>query len=143
MLAKIVVAAVRDRGTGNVRTTVLTHLNKTTLQAATRPHLVPGRLLYTDENNAYAGLPHRQSVNHNRQQYVDGDIHGNGMESFWVLMKRGYHGTSYHRSRRHAQRYADEFAGRLNMRKLNLSTLEMLVLMWRKGVGRPRLREPP
>ena len=40
-------------------------------------------------------MPNRESVNHKVGQYVDGQAHTNGLESFWSLMKRGYHGTCH------------------------------------------------
>ena len=38
------------------------------------------------------------------------------MESFWAMLKRGYHGTYHKISPAHLQRYVDEFAGRHNER---------------------------
>ena len=40
--------------------------------------------------------------------------HTNGMESFWSMLKRGYHGTFHHLSAKHLHRYVNEFAGRHN-----------------------------
>ena len=38
--------------------------------------------------------------------------HTNGLESFWSLMKRGYHGTYHQMSPKHLPRYVGEFSGR-------------------------------
>ena len=43
--------------------------------------------------------------------------HTNGIESFWALLKRGYHGTYHHMSEKHLNRYVGEFAGRHNDRR--------------------------
>ena len=43
--------------------------------------------------------------------------HTNGIESFWALLKRGYHGTFHHISNKHLQRYVNEFAARQSVRK--------------------------
>ena len=42
--------------------------------------------------------------------------HTNGIESFWALLKRGYHGTFHHMSEKHLGRYVTEFSGRHNDR---------------------------
>ena len=63
--------------------------------------------------------------------------HTNGIESFWALMKRGYHGTYHHMSEKHMDRYVTEFAGRHNDRPMDTITqMELMVL----GMGRKRLR---
>ena len=41
----------------------------------------------------------------------------NGIESFWSLLKRGYHGTFHHLSAKQLQRYVNEFAGRQTIRE--------------------------
>ncbi len=44
------------------------------------------------------------------------------MESFWALLKRGYYGIYHKMSPEHLQRYADEFVGRHNVRRLDTVT---------------------
>ena len=50
-------------------------------------------------------------------RYVREDIHTNGMESHWSMLKRGINGTFHHISKEHAGRYATEFAYRHNVRE--------------------------
>ncbi len=77
--------------------------------------------LITDEYKGYLGmskvLPH--SVIKHQEWYVDGDIHTNTIEGFWALLKRGMFGQFHSVSRRHLQRYVDEFCYRYNLRKVN------------------------
>ena len=57
------------------------------------------------------------TVGHSRGQYTDGEdneIHTNGIESFWSLLKRAYKGTYHYMSPKHLNRYVREFTGRYN-----------------------------
>ena len=60
--------------------------------------------------------------------------HTNGIESFWSLLKRGYHGTFHHMSEKHLNRYVTEFAGRHNSR--NADTVDMMGQMAKGMVGK-------
>ena len=59
-------------------------------------------------------LPH-EVIKH-AKWYVDGTIHTNTIEGFWALLKRGMFGQSHSVSRKHLQRYVDEFCYRYNLR---------------------------
>ena len=58
-----------------------------------------------------------ETVKHSISEYVNGMAHTNGIESFWSMFKRGYHGTYHHMSKKHLGRYVTEFAGRHNVRQ--------------------------
>ena len=51
-------------------------------------------------------------------RYVDGQIHTNGLESFWSLLKRALKGTYVSVEPFHLFRYLDEQAYRFNSRKM-------------------------
>lgn len=74
--------------------------------------------LIMDEYKAYIGmnrlLPH--SVICHTKCYVYGDIHTNTIEGFWALLKRGMFGQFHSVSRKHLQKYVDEFCYRYNNR---------------------------
>ena len=75
----------------------------------------------TDELKGYLkmeGYDH-ETVCHSVGEYVRGQAHTNGIESFWALLKRGYQGTHHHMSRKHLGQYVNEFAGRHNTRSLD------------------------
>ena len=78
-----------------------------------------------------------EAVKHSVGEYVDGMAHTNGIESFWALLKRGYHGTYHHMSEKHLGRYVNEFAGRHNERSRD--TLDQMQLIVDGMVGK-RLR---
>ena len=104
---KIVVAGVKDRPTNRVRAQVVAGTDAGTLQGFLRSQVVAGARIYSDEHAAYEGLPNHQSVRHSVGEYVAGDpenrslAHTNGLESFWAIVKRSYHGTFHQLSRRH------------------------------------------
>ena len=91
--------------------------------------MIPGTRIYTDDATAYTHLPNHASVKHSVSEYVRGDVHTNGIESFWALLKRAHKGTFHRLSAKHLHRYVDEFVGRHNMR--DLDTLDQMVTIAR------------
>ncbi len=134
-VGKIAVAGVRDRSSSLVSAAVVERTDKPTLQGFVKAHTAKGATVYTDQAKAYQGLPfiHR-TVKHSVGEYVDGQASTNGMESFWALLKRGYHGTFHHLSEKHLKRYVKEFAGRHNIR--DLDTVEQMSLLAQGLVGK-------
>lgn len=115
---KTAVAAVLDRATKRVRAAVVTRVDGPTLNGFVGEHAADGATVYTDEAAAYAGLPNRESLSQGVGEYVKGQAHINGMESFWSMLKRGYVGTYHRMSPEHLGRYVGEFEGRHNTRDL-------------------------
>ena len=77
-----------------------------------------GSALFTDALPSYEGLSefHHQVIDH-AVSYAEGNVHTNGMENFWSLLKRGLHGTYVSVEPFHLFRYLDEQAWRFNNRK--------------------------
>ena len=106
------------------------------MKAFVRMRIDPNKaVLITDEYKGYTGmekvLPHM--VIKHQEWYVDGDIHTNCIESFWALLKRGMFGQFHSVSRRHLQRYVDEFCYRYNRR--NISTTVAFDQTITRGLG--------
>ena len=134
---KAIVAGVRDRESGKVRVEVVPDASAPTLQTLVQDSITPDATLYTDELASYAALPNHDTVKHGVGEYVRDQIHINGMESFWSVMKRGYHGTYHAMSPKHLPRYVAEFEGRHNDRPADTMTqMERLA----QGLDRKRLR---
>jgi transposase-like protein len=115
---KTAVLGIPERG-GKVRTTVINDRKKKTLQAEVHQHVEAGAALYTDELLSYDGLASKyahQVIDH-AVRYVDGEVHTNGMENYWSLLKRGIAGTYVSVEPYHLFRYLDEQAYRFNNRK--------------------------
>ena len=109
-----------ERG-GRVHTEVVPDVRGATLEAILLRHLNTGRSeLVTDEFQSYkriaAHLPHH--VIRHDSEYVRGDVHTNGIENYWSVLKRGLYGTYQHVDRGYLGCYLDEFAFRFNRRKV-------------------------
>ena len=134
---KAVVAGAKDRATGKISAGVVGDTSSNTLQGFVFSNTEPGAAVYTDEHLAYKGLPNHTAVKHGAGQFVNGMAHTNGVESFWSLLKRGYHGTYHKMSVKHLNRYVGEFSGRHNSR--GSDTLSQMYLMAR-GMDGKKLR---
>lgn len=78
--------------------------------------------IYTDEWNGYNGLEmiyNHLFVKHNAKEYVNGKIHTNNIEGFWTILKRGIIGIYHFISKKHLQKYIDEFVFRFNTKTEN------------------------
>lgn len=53
-------------------------------------------------------------------EYVRGVVHTQTIDSFWAMFKRGYRGVYHYMSRKHLQRYVDEYAFRHNLKAADL-----------------------
>lgn len=118
-VGKTAVVGMKDRETNSVTARVVASTDKPTLQGFVKEHAEDGAKVYTDDARAYIGLENHESVKHSVSEYVNGQAHTNGMESFWAMLKRAYHGVYHHISPKHLQRYVDQFAGKHNMRSLD------------------------
>ena len=116
-VGKTAVVGAKDRATNAVSATVVGNTDAKTLQGFVGERAAKGATVYTDDHGGYQGMPFKhETVKHSISEYVDGMAHTNGIESFWSLLKRGYHGTYHHMSEKHLNSYVQEFAGRHNIR---------------------------
>ena len=133
-VGKATVAGIRDRATGRVSAGVVPDTTGSTLRGFVQTRTAPDATVYTDDASGYRGLPNHTAVRHSVGQWVNGQAHTNGLESFWALMKRGYMGTYHKMSVKHLDRYVREFEGRHNQRRLD--TLDQMRHMVRGLVGK-------
>jgi transposase-like protein len=115
---KTAVQGILERG-GEVRAAVVSNRKKHLLQSNIRAHVAAGSAIYTDALMSYMGLKQQgfqhQVIDH-AEKYVDGQVHTNGMENFWSLVKRGLKGTYISVEPFHLFRYLDEQIFRYNKR---------------------------
>lgn len=61
------------------------------------------------------------TVSHHNGQYVNKGFHTNSIEGFWSIFKRGVYGIYHHVSKKHLDRYVNEFEYRYNTRDMSES----------------------
>src|ERR1022692_369751 len=109
---KTAVMGILERG-GKVITKVVPNTKKKALQSEIRDHVLAGSALFTDSLKSYEGLNEFQhEVVDHAVEYVRGEVHTNGCENFWSLVKRGLSGTYISVEPFHLFRYLDEQAFR-------------------------------
>ena len=136
-LGKTPVVGIKDRGQNKVQAAVIDNPTQAVLQDFVLDRTTPDALIYTDEHSGYDGLDNHAVVKHSVGEYVNGEAHTQGIESFWAMLKRAYKGTYHKMSPKHLHRYVNEFAGRHNVRALN--TIDQMKLLALGMVGK-RLR---
>ena len=131
-----VIGAVERGGSVTAKATRKNRLKGRHLRAFVKDRIdTTNANLITDEYPGYLGMarvvPHKV-IKHARW-YVDGAIHTNTIEGFWALLKRGMFGQFHSVSRKHLQRYVDEFCYRYNLRGVEPD--HMFALTIDRGLG--------
>jgi transposase-like protein len=117
MANKAMVLGVLERG-GNIRARVAKDRKASAVCDIVREHVVPQTQVFTDKLLSYKELESdyaREVIDH-AEGYVRGQVHTNGLENFWSLLKRGLHGTYVSVEPFHLFRYLDEQVFRFNNR---------------------------
>jgi transposase-like protein len=120
---KAVVMGLLRRTTRNnpsqFRAQVVQNVKRGTLHAIVRDTVEEGSAVYSDALKSYLGL--EQGYDHrvidHAVEYVRGQVHTNGAENFWSLLKRAIKGTYVSVEPFHLFRYVDEQVFRFNERK--------------------------
>ena len=116
---KTPIFGILERG-GEVRAAVVPNRKKKALHGEIKKHVAAGSAIYSDALMSYQDLKPtfaHQVIDH-AESYVDGQIHTNGLENFWSLLKRGIKGTYVSVEPFHLFRYLDEQVFRYNFREL-------------------------
>ena len=136
-VCKTAVVGVKDRATNRVAARTVEHTTAPYLAAFVAEKTKVGATAYTDDATVYSALDpwfDHESVNHSAGEYVRGQAHMNGVESFWSMLKRGIVGTFHHLSPKHLDRYVGEFSGRHNVRERD--TIDQMSSLARGIVGK-------
>ncbi|HLK63305.1 MAG TPA: IS1595 family transposase [Bryobacteraceae bacterium] len=128
------VIGILERG-GKVYTKVVHNVKKKSLQSEIRQHVPAESAIFTDALKSYEGLYEFQhEVVDHAVEYVCGEVHTNGMENFWSLLKRGLRDTYVAVELFHLFRYLDEQGFRYNNRKM--TDADRLGIAIRQTVGK-------
>jgi transposase-like protein len=121
-LGKTIVMGVLDRGTeshrSKVRASIIANCTSATLRDEITSSVEEFATLYTDAYKGYHGLSDKyihDFVDHT-VLYAIGQVHTNGIENFWALLKRMLKGTYIAVEPFHLKRYIDEMVFRFNER---------------------------
>lgn len=120
-VGKVAVVGAKKSESNKIKAKVIESTDKASLQSFISDNFVVGSIVYTDEHKSYTNIHdfHHETVIHSTGDYVSGMVHINGVESFWALLKRGYHETHHYMSKKHLHRHVSEFLGRHGVRKHN------------------------
>ena len=148
---KTPVMGILERGkngkASKVRTAVISNRKRKAIHGEVRKHVEAGSALYTDALLSYDGLAgeYAHEVIDHAVAYVDKEVHTNGLENFWALLKRSISGTYVSVEPFHLFRYLDEQAYRFNNRsemndfdrfKLAMSQVVGKRLTWNQLTGK-------
>lgn len=117
---KIPILGIVERDSGKLFAQVVPNVQQNTLKSIIKANIEEGSTIYTDEWYRHSRLDrwfNHEIVNHSAKQYVNGKASTNSIENRWSHLNRMTYGTYHWISRKHAQRYIDEFVMRNNIRK--------------------------
>jgi transposase-like protein len=119
-VGKVAVMGLLERH-GEVRCQVVPNTRRKSLEPIVQKHIETGTNVYSDNLPSYRQLDaeYIHKVIDHAERYVDGNIHTNGIENFWSLLKRCIKGTYVSVEPFHLFRYLDEQCYRFNNRTLN------------------------
>jgi transposase-like protein len=108
-----------DKDCSTVRAKVVKSNRRSVLLPAIRENVKAGSDLFTDALPSYTplALEYAHKVIDHAEAYAIGNVHTNGLENFWSLLKRGIKGTYVAVEPFHLFRYLDEQVRRFNERK--------------------------
>ena len=108
-------------GGSKVRTKVIQGTKRRHLVGEMKNQIERGASVYTDALPTYSSMNHlfRHSFVDHAETYARENVHTNGLENYWSLLKRAIKGTYVSIEPFHLFRYLDEQAFRFNERKLS------------------------
>ncbi len=151
VVGKVAVMGLLERHSADkssrIRTAVVQNTKRHRLHAEIEKNVEDGTTVYTDSHPSYQNLDlyYQHKVIDHAEKYVDGQVHTNGCENFWSLLKRAIKGTYVNVEPFHLFRYLDEQAFRFNERtgkdgdrfQQVLAQVKGRRVMYKTLIGRP------
>lgn len=105
---------------GDIVVEIVDNVKKSTLQPIIQDKVAKDTEIHTDELLSYGGLAKlgftHKTIKHAIGEYVKDGVHVNGLEGFWSYLKRSISSTHIHVSKKHLDKYINEFEYRYNSR---------------------------
>ncbi len=124
---------------GTLRGKVVPNEKRITLLPIVQENVEAGTVISTDTHRSYGGLKKlgytHGKVNHNIDEWVRGIHHTNSIEGFWSHLKRGIKSTHASVSKKHLQKYVNEFAFRYNNREAPASMFHRMLAQISKPIS--------
>ena len=132
---KFPIIGMKCRKTKKVVALAIDTTDRETLHEFVHSNTTERAIIDTDEHRGYRHINREHySILHSRYQYVNGEVHTNGIESFWSGIKRAYKGTYHYMSQKHLDRYVKEFTGRFNLKGWDV--LDQMKWLFQNMVGK-------
>ena len=114
------VVGAKNCAVKQVVATVVKSTKVETLQGFVKDNADPNATVYTDDSTAHETLPvNPDTVKHSLSEYVNCDVHANGIESLLSMPTRAHKGTLQKFNAKHSDRNVQEFAGWHNIREMD------------------------
>ena len=108
---------------GKAKAIVIENISRKQTEPLPIASVKKGERIMTDEFHLYKNLTElgykHETVAHGKKEWVRGDITINHVESIWSHLKRGIYAIYLQVSRKHLQKYCDEFMYRHNSREMS------------------------
>lgn len=133
---KTIVMGMLERH-GKVRARIIENTSNAKMRPVAKENIEFGSRVYSDLKGDHWQMPQHyihEMVNHDAEEYVRENVHTNGIENFWALLKRSLMGTYVSVEPFHLFRYVDEQAFRYNNRKTD--DLHRFVAGMKQVIGR-------
>jgi transposase-like protein len=145
---KVVILGMVERETKQVKAVKVESSRTYDLQPTIYETVQEGSVILTDSYSGYDVLDwnyKHETVKHCVGEYVKTSnrisvkIHTNTIEGFWSLLKRGINGTYHWVSKKHIQRYLNEFSFRYSQREITDG--ERFILSLTQSNGRLKYKQ--